>query len=429
MEKISKKNSTALTIFLCWLAYTVAYLGRYSYSSSILLIEKFYNVSHAQAGTVTTMFFFAYGIGQVVHGILSKYYDKRLIVSLALIISSIINILVFIGVPFAIIKYLWLVNGICQSVLWPTLISVLSKNIPTEKIRTAMLAMSSTVALGTAIIYGLSSVFSLITNGFFYVFLIASILMILVAVVWFILYNKATDNSVIVESKQNEVIIQTEESGVVKPKKQVEKAVLFVVVILGLFAVVDNLVKDGLNTWTPSILKETFALPESLSIILSLVLPILGMGGTLFVTYLAKKIKSFISLAGLIFLMAFGVIGLIIIFLSPTFAGVNLMWIIPIILLGIVSLLMHAANSVITSMAPLYMRDKMDSGLLAGVLNGSCYVGSTISSYGLGVIADNSGWNAVFYLLFGLCLIPAIIAFVISVVNIIKSKKNKSIAN
>ena len=103
--------------------------------------------------------------------------------------------------------------------------------------------------------------------------------------------------------------------------------------------------------------------------------------------------------------------------------------IIPIILLGIVSLLMHAANSVITSMAPLYMRDKMDSGLLAGVLNGSCYVGSTISSYGLGVIADNSGWNAVFYLLFGLCLIPAIIAFVISVVNIIKSKKNKSIAN
>lgn len=424
MEQTSKKNSTTLTIFLCWLAYTVAYLGRYSYSSNILLIEQFYKVTHAQAGTVTTMFFFAYGIGQVVHGILSKYYDKRLIVSLALIISSIINILVFVGMPFSVIKYLWLVNGICQSVLWPTLISTLSKNIPTNKIKTAMLAMSSTVALGTAVIYGLSSLFSLMNNGFIYVFLIASILMIVVAIVWFILYNKATTDNV--ESANTE---QKEETVIVKQKKKVEKAVLFVVVILGLFAVVDNLVKDGLNTWTPSILKETFALPESLSIILSLVLPILGMGGTLFVTYLSKKIKSFISLAGVIFLMAFGVIGLIIIFLSPTFASINLMWIIPIILLGIVSLLMHAANSVITSMAPLYMRDKMDSGLLAGVLNGSCYVGSTISSYGLGVIADNSGWNAVFYLLFGLCLIPAIIAFVISVVNIIKSKKNKSIAN
>ena len=114
MEQTSKKNSTTLTIFLCWLAYTVAYLGRYSYSSNILLIEQFYKVTHAQAGTVTTMFFFAYGIGQVVHGILSKYYDKRLIVSLALIISSICTslasslalliLLLTIGIDIKIIK-------------------------------------------------------------------------------------------------------------------------------------------------------------------------------------------------------------------------------------------------------------------------------------------------------------------------------------
>ena len=38
-------------------------------------------------------------------------------------------------------------------------------------------------------------------------------------------------------------------------------------------------------------------------------------------------------------------------------------------------------------------------------LNGFCYVGSTISAYGLGVVADNFGWTAVFWVLFGFCAI------------------------
>ena len=33
------------------------------------------------------------------------------------------------------------------------------------------------------------------------------------------------------------------------------------------------------------------------------------------------------------------------------------------------------------------------------------YLGSTISSYGLGFIADASGWMAVFYALLGFCVI------------------------
>ena len=55
------------------------------------------------------------------------------------------------------------------------------------------------------------------------------------------------------------------------------------------------------------------------------------------------------------------------------------------------------------------MRGKVNSGLFAGVINGFCYVGSAISSYGLGAIADNYNWNYVFYLLMGFCLITFII--------------------
>ncbi len=65
--------------------------------------------------------------------------------------------------------------------------------------------------------------------------------------------------------------------------------------------------------------------------------------------------------------------------------------------------LVSSSNSVITSIFPLFMKGKVNSGLVAGILNGFCYLGSTISSYGLGEIADNFGWIAVFWVLLAIC--------------------------
>ena len=48
--------------------------------------------------------------------------------------------------------------------------------------------------------------------------------------------------------------------------------------------------------------------------------------------------------------------------------------------------------------------------MLAGVLNGFCYLGSTLSSYGLGVIADAKGWEAVFLTLLVLCVVTVVVA-------------------
>lgn len=60
-----------------------------------------------------------------------------------------------------------------------------------------------------------------------------------------------------------------------------------------------------------------------------------------------------------------------------------------LICLSVISLFTSGTNNIITSMLPLYYKDKANAGLLAEMLNGCCYVWSTLSSYGLGLIADN----------------------------------------
>lgn len=382
-----------LTIFLCWMAYTAAYPGRYSYNSNITPIMDAFGVTHGEAGLVTTCFFFAYGVGQVVNGLLCRRYPRRWIIPFSLACSAVLNIAVFLGAPFWTLKYLWLLNGGLQSILWPTLISVLSQSLPAPYLKSSVLVMSTTVPIGTLLAYGLSSLLA-VRGGFPFSFLTGALLMAGAAAAWLFLYRDAPAS----ENAQPVQTSRTPGKGLLNP------AVAVTVLVLCLFAVANNLVKDGLTTWVPSILKERFGLPDSLSILLTLVLPVLGIFGAACNGLLERRLPSFIKLSGLWFLLA-----------AVSTAGVILLldtslWWAVLAVFGIISLSMHAVNNAITSMAPLYMREQLDSGLLAGVLNGCCYVGSTISSYGLGWVADHFGWNGVFLLLLAVTGIPVVTA-------------------
>ena len=70
--KNRSKKSYVLIIALCWLAYTVAYMGRLNFNAYIEPIRDCLGASKAELGLVSSFFFFSYGAGQLFHGILQK---------------------------------------------------------------------------------------------------------------------------------------------------------------------------------------------------------------------------------------------------------------------------------------------------------------------------------------------------------------------
>lgn len=392
-ENPSRPVSPWLPMLLCWMAYTAAYLGRYSYNSNITAIIDNFGISHGEAGLVTTCFFFAYGTGQIVNGILCRRYSQKWVIPFSLACSAVLNLAVFLGAPFSFIKYLWLLNGLAQSMLWPTLIYILSQTLSAADLAKSVVVMSTTVPTGTLLTYGLSA-FLALRGGYRFSFLAGACIMLTAGAVWLCVCKKAFRPN-------------REEGGAAPQASQQKKAASYLaltIVMLGIFAIINNLVKDGLTTWVPSILKERFGLHEGLSILMTLVLPLLGLFGAACNTLLNRKIASFLSLAGVWYLITVFCMGAVV-FLAHS-GG----WVPMLAAFGVISLSMHAVNNVITSMAPLYMREQVNSGLLAGILNGCCYVGSTISSYGLGSVADRFGWNGVFLLLLGVSCIPVLLA-------------------
>ena len=390
-KQLTLKRKQQILIVIACLVYSFAYTGRYSYNANIAPIMAFYNVTRAEAGLTGTFFFFAYGAGQLIHAIFCRFYPRKYIIPGVLGVSAILNIAVFCGVPFGAIKYLWLLNGICQSVLWPTLVLVLSDTMDSVMMKRAVFAMSLTVVIGTVISYGGSAIFNL-SDFFRGAFLLGAVLMVVIGIAWLIGYDVLTvENAGLAEAHAASSEATTAGGG--SRKRAANGALIGLFAVCGLFMAVDNFVKDGLNTWTPVILKERFGVGDSLSIVLTVALPFCGVFGAMLALRMNRKIRDFRALSGsLLLLLSVCICGIL---LSMKLESMVL----TVAFLGVVSCFAHGINSIMTSIMPFAMRDKVNPGFLAGLMNSAGYVGSTASAYGLGVIADRTDWNTVMYIL------------------------------
>ena len=330
---------------------------------------------------------------QLVHGILCRFYPKKIVIPAALFLSAALNLTVFFQPPFAAIKYLWLVNGICQSVLWPSLVLTLGETLEPGMMKQAVFVISLATMFGTLISYGGSALFNLF--AFFRgSFLLGAVLTVLIGLIWLFSYDRLTAERYVASAGE----ITTAE----KSRKALGGGLVGFLSVCVLFAAVCNFVKDGLSTWTPVILKEQFGLGDSASMILTLILPVFGLFGSMLALAVNRKIRDYRLMAGVFYVgLSFCLGGLL---LSFRGAGVVL----TLALLGVISCLAYAVNNVVTSMMPLEMRDRVNSGFLAGLMNSATYIGSTASAYGLGRIADGAGWNAVILVMLGASVLSAL---------------------
>ena len=415
-------TASGLLLALCWMAYTCSLIGKVNYSASITQVEAFFGVSHAEAGMVSTFYFFAYGAGQIINGLLCKKYNIKYMVFGSLFLSGVINFAVGLTKSFAVIKWLWLINGLSLSVLWPSLIRLLSETFSKRRMVTASVIIGTTTATGTFITYGLGSLYAAL-GVFRFSFYTAAVVLPLGALVWFFSFSKLTKKAKVEGEKEDEedgvVVLQAQNAEKAQGKVKMTRPILITVLLLCLFAVATNFIKDGLTTWIPSILKEEYGLPASLSILLTLFLPVLGIFGNLFSNKLYRFFGDFIVVVGVLFLGATALVGGVIASLSLRVAAITL------IAFALTYFLAGSSNSTITSVFPLQMKGKINSGLIAGIINGCCYIGSTISSYGLGAVADKWGWSTVFWLLFAVSALVAVIAAVYKMIQVCHCKKEK----
>ena len=392
MKTLTNHKKENRIIFICWLAYTAAYIGRLNFNASIVAIVSDLGVTKADAGLVSSFFFFAYGAGQLINGVLSKRYNAKIMIFLSLICSAVFNTMMPLCNDISLMKFIWMGNGIVQSVLWSTLIKTLSDFVSDKKLPKAIVAMSTTVALGTLSAYGISSI-SVRSGHWQIVFYVASIILIISAFVWFTLFGKAPEKIAQIENPKD-------------GKVKMAKPVILALCLAAFAGIANGFIKDGINTWVPSVLYEEFGVSQSFSILLTLLLPMVSTMGAAIAKKIHEKIRSHATMNCIFYVFSALLCGGIL--LSMKIHNIFTIMICFIC----VACGMAMINNVITSMFALDHRKLLNAGFAAGLLNTFCYVGSTVTSYTLGAVSQSFGWNAVFIIMLCVCVAAATVCFV-----------------
>lgn len=388
-ENKSSRGCVRLLLFLSWLVYTAANVGRMDYSASMVAVIEQTGATKNAAGLVASFFFFAYGVGQLVNGFLCHKYNTRIVIFASLLLAAAANVCLPFCPNVDTMKWLWLVNGCVQSVLWSSLVKLQSEYLDDKDISKSILLMSTTTAAGTFAAYGLSALF-VATVGWQPTFYTAGAILVVAAAGWFFGVGHVQKTLPKYEVKKAELPLS--ENG-----RTTARPIYFALAFVFLFAVCNGFIKDGVTAWAPNLLKETYSLETYFSIILTLILPLISITGAYAAKLAHKRLPNDMLICGLFFATSGVVLGLITAFYTYDLAST-------IIMFAFVACFMSAINNIIASSVPFRLRTVGKSGMFAGVINTFCYVGSTLSSYLLGALADGKGWSAVILLL---CVISA----------------------
>ncbi len=375
------------------LVYFTSYLTRINYGAIISEMVLSTGIDKSLLSMALTGSFITYGIGQVISGALGERVRPKNLISAGFVITIIMNLVLPIcGNPY-LMTAVWCMNGFAHSLMWPPLVRMMSAMMTEDEYKSASVRVSWGSYIGTMVVY-LVSPLIIEVSSWKYVFTVSAICGIIMLAVWLFLAPNVS-----AEKKEKEAAISTQASA---------KGVFFSPALLLIFFAIicQGALKDGVTTWMPSYVSETFKLGSSTAILSGVILPIFSILCTqAALTIHNKKLNNPVVCATVIF-AAGTASALVLALFSSAHAAVS------IIFSAILTGCMHGVNVMYISMLPAFFKRIGKVSFASGLLNSFTYVGSAVSTYGIAALSEHRGWSFTI----GIWLVIALVGTVASLI-------------
>lgn len=385
MNILQDKKQVNKLIILFTLTYMVSYITRINYGTIILEMERATKISRGLLSMALTGSFITYGIGQVISGFLGDKFSPKKLVSYGFIITILMNLLIPICQSPYQMLVVWCVNGFAQSLMWPPLVRLMTAILSDEDYKRASVRVSWGSSFGTIFVY-LVSPFLIFVAGWKTVFILSAVAGIIMLFIW----NKYS-YEIEQEKKRDIKIINTKSGNMIFTP-------VMICIMIGV--VLQGMLRDGVTTWMPTYISDTYNLSSVISILTGVILPVFGILSFQLASQIYRRVfNNPIMCAGVIF--AFGFICATILYLLSDFSAV-----LSIILSALLTGAMHGVNLILICMIPPFFKKYGNVSTVSGIINSCTYIGSALSTYGIAVLSDGYGWDFtllvwVFIALFG----------------------------
>ena len=140
-----------LIFIICYLAYTSIYIARLNLSiSSVELINESV-MDAAQIGLLGSMFSVVYAVGRLLNGTMSDKIAPWIMICTGLIIAGVSNLFIGMFPPYIGILLLWGCNAFAQSMLWSSVLCIVSGMYEKSVAKRKTSIMVTSVAMGNIV--------------------------------------------------------------------------------------------------------------------------------------------------------------------------------------------------------------------------------------------------------------------------------------
>ncbi len=378
----TKKLQKYYKIFgwLCCMVYFTSYLTRINLQAVVTEIVAAEGILKTDISFVLMMSFISYGAGQLVSGALGDKINPIRLIFYGFGMTVLCNLIIPICTGVVQMSAVWFVNGFAQALMWPPLLKLMVIYLDKERYSNTMANVSSASAVATIFIYLIAPLFIKI-GSWRTVFYFSAVTGIMVAVLWVTVMSRIIARLPQTEASKSEEKTTGQDTIASIFKKYGLVFICFAIVFQGIL-------RDGIATWLPSCINEVFKMETTVSILVSVVLPIFSIICYKVVSVIQRKyFKNEVKIAGL--------------FLAASFV-LSMLWsvcysnsvVLSLVCAALVNSLAHGINFLLICIVPKKFESCKNISLLSGLLNFFTYVGSAISTYGIAKISEVGGWQA-----------------------------------
>jgi OPA family glycerol-3-phosphate transporter-like MFS transporter len=377
-------------VAVCSLVYFVSYFARKDFAAVMAAMLEENAINKSEAGFIGMAMFIAYGTGQLISGYLGDKIKPQYLLIFGLSLTTVCNLLMPSAESGALMIAIWATNGLAQAMLWPPIVRLLADNLYREAFVKANFVVSSAAHVSTVILYLYVPVCLKLFNWQTVYFTAAMISAIAIAVFVFSM-------SLIVRAengKSGERVGKTSDKS--ESKTECNSFALMAkngIIPIILAVIMIGFLRDGIDSWLPTLYSEAFSREASESILISVILPIFSILSLTVITALHKtRIFSNEARAAMII---FGASALIAVPLYFTIGSEHIgLRIACIVLAALISGCMHACNFLYISCLPGRFAKYGKASTASGICNASNYVGAAVSMYAIASISEKAGWHA-----------------------------------
>lgn len=364
-----KRNNNYIFL-LVYLAYTSIYLSRVNLSVAGPGLKEIGLLDSVQIGLLGSVFSTVYAIGRLANGSLNDKNPPRMMLSLGLFAAGISNILIGFMPHFAGFFVLWAVNAYAQSMLWGSVLMVVSGIYTGGAAKKKASLMVTSVAAGN--LFGIiinSRIINLCGESF--AFFIPGAINIIIGIMILISVRGF-------EAKTEKKHISF--FKLLKDKK---------IIIMTIPAAIHGIMKENISLWMALYVMDTYGADFNKTSFYILFIPVIGFLGRNIYPFLYKLFgenENRVSTAGFVVCIVSSVLLL--------FGGVPMA--VAVLLLSLIYAAVSVINTSIVSIYPMQYSKSGNTASVSGIMDFATYLGAGVSSFIYGIAVKNFGYLPMF---------------------------------